>query len=180
MLERSLILHLPQIKDEDRRTEKEFWRSFDKIRPRILGALFDAVSAALRNFDLIDLRKKPRMADFAQWATAAETAFGWPRGAFLEAYDGNRNEVIETSLDASPVAVAVRALMSQQDQWSGTPTELHEALGSHVSEATRKSKVWPKAPNALTNTLRRFAPFLRAVGIYGGFCPRSKAADYHQ
>ena len=174
MLERSLILHLPQIKDDDRRTEREFWRSFDQSRPRILGALFDAVSAALRNFDHVDLPKKPRMADFAQWATAAETAFGWPGGAFLEAYAGNRNEVIETSLEASPVAVAVRALMSQQDQWSGTPTELHEALGYHVSEATRKSRIWPKAANALTNMLRRFAPFLRAVGIMVDFARGQK------
>jgi hypothetical protein len=174
MLERSLILQLPQIGDDNRRTEREFWRSFNQIRPRILGALFDAVSAAIRNFDHVDLPKKPRMADFAQWATAAETAFGWQQGAFLEAYAGNRNEVIETSLDASPVAVAVRALMSQQDQWSGTPTELHEALGNHVSEATRKSRVWPKAANALTNMLRRFTPFLRAVGIMVDFARGQK------
>jgi len=37
-------------------------------------------------------RALPRMINFALWATAAESAFGWPEGAFLEAYRTNRAE----------------------------------------------------------------------------------------
>jgi hypothetical protein len=38
------------------------------------------------------------MADFALWATAAETAFGWPSGTFMTAYQGNRESANEVAL----------------------------------------------------------------------------------
>jgi len=34
-----------------------------------------------------------------------------------------------------------------------------------VSDALRRSVRWPKAPNILSNALRRMVPGLRAVGI---------------
>jgi hypothetical protein len=36
----------------------------------------------------------PRMADFALWATACETAL-WPAGTFMRAYEENRRAAIE-------------------------------------------------------------------------------------
>jgi hypothetical protein len=77
---------------------------------------------------------------------AAKTAFGWPRGALLEAYAGNRDEVIETSLEAPPLAVAVRALMSRQDQWSGTPTELPEARATIYLKQPGRAGPGPRQP----------------------------------
>ena len=53
----------------------------------------------------------PRMADFALWATACETAF-WPAGTFTRAYDANRKSAIEDVIETDPVAVCVRKLMA--------------------------------------------------------------------
>lgn len=78
---------------------------------------------------------------------------------------GNRAEAVELSLEADVVAVAVRTHMADKNEWSGTPKELYDALENHVSEATQKSKAWPKAPNWLSNRLKRAATFLRKVGI---------------
>ena len=41
--DRCVFLHLPPIPDTRRRGEDEFWRAFHADRPRILGALFDAI-----------------------------------------------------------------------------------------------------------------------------------------
>jgi hypothetical protein len=41
---------------------------------RILGVLLDAVAKGLAELPRIKLDKLPRMADFALWATACETA----------------------------------------------------------------------------------------------------------
>ena len=43
--------------------------------------------------------------------------------------------------------------------------ELRARLDSMVSEAMRRSVRWPKAPNALSNAIRRMTPDLRAAGI---------------
>jgi hypothetical protein len=51
------------------------------VRPRILGALLDAVVHGLRALGRVHLDRLPRMADFALWATACETAVS-PAGTF--------------------------------------------------------------------------------------------------
>jgi hypothetical protein len=106
LLDRGLIVTLPPIPEEKRRPEAELWRDFEKARPRILGALFDAVSGALGAVESVRLEGMPRMADFAVWATAAEESLGWEPGAFMDAYTGNRKEATESVLEADPVAAA--------------------------------------------------------------------------
>jgi hypothetical protein len=165
LADRAIVINLPEIKDEDRRPEKEFWVAFNKARPRILEALLNAVKAALRNRHKVNLPTHPRMADFAVWVTAAESGLGWPPDSFLEAYKGNQKEAVELSLEADVVAVAVRALMAERDRWEGKPSELYEALKPHVPEDTLKSKAWPKAPNILTSCLKRASTGLQKVGI---------------
>jgi len=73
------------IPEDRRRPEAELYAAFEKVRPFILGALLNGVATALRQLPNVKLSSLPRMADFALWATAAETAFGWDRGAFLAA-----------------------------------------------------------------------------------------------
>jgi hypothetical protein len=105
------------------------------------------------------------MADFAVWATAAEESLGWESGAFMDAYMGNRREATESALEADPVADAVRRLLRDEDEWSGTAGELWKVLGDLVGEDIKHTKAWPAAPNALSARLKRLAPALRGVGI---------------
>jgi len=79
------------------------------------------------------------MADFAKWGTATETAYS-AAGAFMAAYDGNRTDAVEGVIDADPVATAVRSLIVDRKEWSGTATNLLEALAVVVGERTAKSK----------------------------------------
>jgi len=55
LLDRSVVLHLPTLSPTHRREEHQVWSEFENARPRILGALLDAVSAALRNLDTVTL-----------------------------------------------------------------------------------------------------------------------------
>ena len=168
LLDRALIATLPAIPDEDRKPEKELWRNFHETRPAILAALFDAVSGALSAVEDVRLEGMPRMADFALWATAAEESLGWENGAFIAAYQDNRDEATGSALDADPVAGAVLELMQERDEWVGTASELWSALGEQIDEDVRRTKIWPGAPNALTSRLKRLAPTLRGVGIEYG------------
>ena len=110
------------------------------------------------------LEKLPRMADFALWATACETAL-WPAGTFWSAYCGNRDEAVEGVIDADPVAAAVRAVMVTRTVWTGTASDLLGALAEEAGERVAKSKTWPDSPRALSGRLRRAATFLRTIGI---------------
>ena len=164
LADRALFLTLEPIPEERRRPEAELWAAFEAERPRILGALLDAVVEGLKRLPETHLPKLPRMADFALWATACETAL-WPAGTFWSAYCGNRDEAVEGVIDADPIAAAVRALMATRTEWTGTASDLLGALGNEAGERVAKSKTWPDSPRALSGRLRRAATFLRKVGI---------------
>ena len=83
-----MFLTLEPIPKTRRAREAEFWSAFETKRPRILGALLDAVVEGLERLPHTRLEELPRMADFAVWATACSTAF-WPTGTFCSAYCAN-------------------------------------------------------------------------------------------
>ena len=164
LADRAVFLTLEAIPEACRRPEAELWAAFDAERPRILGGLFDAVVQGLRRLPQTQLEGLPRMADFGLWATACERAL-WPAGTFWSAYGGNRDKAVENVIEADPVAAAVRAVMVQRTQWTGTATQLLGVLAQAAGERAAKSRTWPGSPRALSDRLRRAAAFLRKTGI---------------
>jgi len=164
LADRAVFLMLEPIPDESRRPEAELWAAFEIERPRILGALLDAVIEGLKRLSETHLPKLPRMADFALWATACETAV-WPPGTFWSAYCGNSDEAVDRVIDADPIAAAVRAFMMARTVWTGTASVLLDDLEDMAGQRIAKSKTWPNSPRALAGGLRRAATFLRKVGI---------------
>jgi hypothetical protein len=168
LADRAVFLTLEPIPEERRRPEQELWAAFEAERPRLLGVLLDAVAKGLAELPRTKLDKLPRMADFALWATACETAL-WPSGTFWSAYCDNRDEAVDGVIDADPIAATVRALMQARTEWTGTASDLLGALAEMAGERVAKSKTWPDSPRALAGRLRRAATFLRKVGIDIGF-----------
>jgi hypothetical protein len=164
LADRAIFLTLEPIPEERRRPEGELWTAFETERPRILGALLNAVSKGLAMLPNTKLDKLPRMADFAIWTTACETAL-WRPGTFCAAYSENRDETVESVIDADPIAAALRAVMVVRTEWTGTASELLGALAEVAGERVAKSKTWPDSPRALAGRLRRAAAFLRKIGI---------------
>jgi hypothetical protein len=105
--DRAILLTLAPIAERHRRPETALWREFERARPHILGALLDAVTHGLHMLPDVRLQRLPRMADFALWATACESAFR-PADTFEIAYSSNRRVAIENIVDADPVAARVR------------------------------------------------------------------------
>jgi len=165
LLDRALVLTLPAIRDDKRRTEAELWREFERKQPGIFGALLGAVSCALRNESSVRLDRSPRMADFAQWAVAAEPALGLEEGEFMRAYAGNRESANELALEASLASAWIVALLEDCGRWEGTASELLGELNSRASDEVKKQYGWPKSAQGLGGVLKRLAPNLRAIGI---------------
>jgi hypothetical protein len=164
LADRALLVTLEPIAEERRRPEAEIWAAFEAERPGILGGLLDAVAHGLKRWPEIRLERLPRMADFALWASACETAI-WPAATFMSAYRGNRDEAVESTIEANPVADAVRALIADRQEWTGTATDLRQILAQYVDEDVHTSKDWPRNAQALGGRLRRVATTLREIGI---------------
>lgn len=165
LLERSLLVQLLTIPEEDRLTEEELDTQLDRLRGRIFGALLTALGQTLERLPTVQVGRLPRMADFAKFAIAAESALGLPEGSFVRVYGGNRQEAHETVVDSSPVALALQRLMEHRQRWQGSASELLQELEKLVDEKTTKGKDWAGNPKILGKKLIRLAPDLRAMGL---------------
>jgi hypothetical protein len=166
--ERSIFSVCEVIAGKDRLEEEEIWAAFDQAHPSILGALLEAVVEGLNRFPGTRPPVLPRMADFAHWAIACETVL-WDEGAFITAYNANILSAVESVLEASPVAGAVRAFMANRMQWQGTSTALLVLLTTAADKRVSESEHWPDNGRALSGRLRRAASFLRQTGIHISF-----------
>jgi hypothetical protein len=173
LADRSIVLTLAAIPDDKRKLEAELWGEFERRLPRILGALLTAVSHGLRTLPDVKLERKPRMADFAVWATACEGAI-WNKGTFMAAYGANIAEAVEIVLEGDQVATVLRSYINSNREFTGTATDLLKALNQIVPETQQKARSWPKRAANLAKVLRRIAPPLRKVGIEITFEPRDK------
>lgn len=171
LLDRSILLGLERIPKEKRREEEEFWEEFNKKKPYFLGAIFDTVAKALELYSAINLKTRPRMADFTRWGCAISIALGYNQEQFLVAYYENINEQNNEAIEANPVGPALlsfieKTFIGNRDEWEGSPTELFSELDK-VAESLKikASRNWPKNPAALSKKLLLIQSNLADEGI---------------
>jgi len=111
LISRTIKIELPRV--AIRKGEKALWKDFLSDRPKILGALYDALATALKNYDTTEVKDPPRLADFAQWIVAS----GLP--GLLEAYREQLQAAVNDVLQ-SPLADKLVSL----GDWQGTTKEL--------------------------------------------------------
>jgi hypothetical protein len=70
-------------------------------------------------------------------------------------------------LGTSLIPTAIRTLLEKQagETFTGTATELLEALNGVVDEGVSRRREWPKGANVLSGQLKRLAPALRTDGV---------------
>lgn len=162
LTDRVIHVELPEIGTY--RSETEIDHAFEQDAPLILGGLLDRFVLTLQQLPNVTLERPPRMADFSALGEAMIRATGGRPGDFLALYQENRRHSIARSLDASPVASAVRTLAESEAQalvFEGTMGKLLERLNEHRDGAD----AWPKSARGLGDALRRQRPALAQIGI---------------
>jgi hypothetical protein len=165
LLERSIILNLSVIPDDQRITEEAWENILTGCQSAIFGSLLDAVAQGLRTKPTINLLSMGRMADFDLWGHAVETSFGFAAGTFEAAYVANRGLVHQAAIDNDAVATHLLMLMENASNFTGTASQLLSALNSVASEEQRRAPDWIKSPRVLGRLLVRLAPELRKCGV---------------
>ena len=163
--DRAIIVDLPILAEEERLPEREYWEQVEGTLPKALGFLLDALSYALGALPDTELERLPRMADFARLVEAAGPMLGLEPGQFLDLYAGNREAGTLAVLEQSPITEPLRALVRVSGKWSGTPTELLDALDGVADERAKASRRWPTSARALSAELKRLAPSLRTADV---------------
>jgi energy-coupling factor transporter ATP-binding protein EcfA2 len=167
LLDRCLLFGLEPIADTNRKTEQQIWADFEMARPRLFGAMLDALAEAMARRRYVRLDKVPRMADFAFWGCAIAPALGYGPEEFMAAYQANSELRNEEVLESSPVALLVSELMKERTEWRGTASSLLTELEARAEDnhINTQGPGWPKAAHSLVRKLNTLKPNLAAAGI---------------
>lgn len=167
-LDRLIVLDVPHV--PLRLDDGELQRRFDRAHPRLLGALADAVAAALRWRKKVLPPTQFRMAAHARTlaavdaATAAGELPGCPTG-LLDAYAANHRRVKERTAAEDTFGAAVLALLDRRGgAWKGKASELLPAALMH-STGYSQGPGWPSSPRRVPEVLAHLQDGLGALGV---------------
>lgn len=178
LLDRSIVIDLPRVSPENRRSKTDVWREFHKVYPAMFGALLEALSFAVGNIDSVKLNRTPRMAEFARLAVAGAPKLGFSGEQFLRDYEDNLALGDELAIEGSPIGGLLLDLVEPGQRWEGEATDLLR-VAERLWVATNGQRLppdWPKNPARLSTELRRINPNLASIGVDVQFV-RSGNAD---
>lgn len=170
--DRALTIELTPIEPGARRKKQEIDRDIEKARPRLLGALLDAVAKGLKRAPTVKVTELPRMADFAHWAVACETAFA-KEGDFLKAWKLASENALPDDLAADPFAAAIIDMLracptkDRSHVWEGAG----KALATAINPEGRNRDL-PKNGRGVSAALDRARPLLGRAGVTVRKLPR--------
>jgi hypothetical protein len=168
VLDRSLVVELERIPDDERKTEEELWERFEDEHPKLLGALFGVLAEAIAIKPSIKLSRRPRLADWGEYAAAIYEVMGWGAERFLEDWSEVVKVQNQATLDGSPVAQAIIKFMEDKDEYIGTSSDLHSKLvgvAESLGVSIVRDKAWPKSARWLWRRIKEVLPLLVAASI---------------
>lgn len=166
VMSRTLVVSFNALSPVERRPRAEIMREVDDAIPTLLGALYNAVSCAMRNKNNVRLSLTGRLADFQRWAEAAAPAVGWKPGYVSELYLDSLSHGSEIVLQSSALAQSILHLLDQTGgHWSGLASHLLDEIKTLQDDPNGLPADLPKTPNHMTAQLRRLIPEFERCGV---------------
>ena len=163
--DRCLFIRLKQ--PQVRKSRHELEEKFEAIRPLILGALLDAVVAALKNTSYrLDRDIEFRMLDTAEFAMRAADAKALPftKNELRESLEARNREVKTEELSNDPVARAVFEVFDEKLLQNTNNEHRVEFYSSDLWKAVvEKTKSYAKMPKDVPNSASSFGKYLSAI-----------------
>lgn len=160
LLDRCIVIPLPTISPEKRKSGEEILALQKIVLPSVFGALLDALSEALKRLPEFETPYLPRMADFAKRVLSVETLLGWQEGEFLPYFEELMDDATFQAMEGDIVLQGILQFMNGKEEWSGTASELRERIRDNTQPENRK---YIPAPNKLG--LKRIKPALDKFNI---------------
>ena len=165
--DRTLPIELERLDKHGRLPEDDFWMQFSLRHPELLGAVFTALSGALRKRDGVVLEERPRHADWGLYAAALYESQGWGVDTFVKDWRTVEKNQQQGTLDGSIVAQVVISYMENRPRVEMSAAKLHAGLEDHAEDSfdLKRDKTWPKTGRTLWKRIREVTPLLEAHGI---------------
>jgi hypothetical protein len=114
------------------------------------------------------LSRRPRLADWGEYAASVYEVMGWGAEQFLEDWSEVVKVQNQATLDGSPVAQAIIKFMEDKEEYAATSSEVHSKLkvvAAQLGVDVDRDKAWPKSARWLWRRIKEVLPLLVAAGI---------------
>jgi hypothetical protein len=129
----------------------------------------DVLAKAIALKPSLKLSRRPRLADWGEYAAAVYEVMGWGAETFLEDWDEVVKVQNQATLDGSPVAQAVLTFMEDKTEHTASASELHKKLAAVAEDlGVERDRAWPKSARWLWKRLKEVLPVLMAAGVEAG------------
>jgi hypothetical protein len=166
LLDRSVLMELERLTDEDRQEMRTLWTRFIQEKPVLLGAILDVVSRTLNAKPSVQLTKLNRMSDYVAWGHAATIAMNEDPERYQEAFEKNVDGQNESVLNAYNEATLLIKHMEGKTRWEGTSTTLLGEFRTLNEGLLIDAKDFAKNAQALSRQLNVLKPTLEAAGYF--------------
>lgn len=179
LLSRILILKTDAINEGGRRSSQEIYQRFEELRPKLLGALFETLSKAIKVKKTLPQKTEYRLADFALWGAACAEVLGYGANRFEEALQRSIKYRSYEALYVSSAGRAVIELMRDCVEFEGTMTELLKELKNLPSSSWgdeydhSSQEIIANNPSSLGKKLRELENSFTSIGIILDFGRRN-------
>lgn len=164
LLSRCLLFELLPLDDERRIPASDFWKSFEKDLPYILGDIFDTICIALQKLETLGNATFGRMADASREMLAIALALGVSQDEFFTMLSENQEKLKIACARENEIVTALLEYMeaTSKDYIMGTVSNIYNDIKDF-----RKGnlKNFPKSPSLLSRKINELKPLLLSSGI---------------
>lgn len=151
LVDRSLLFELQPISKSARRTDSEFWDAFNRDKPSILGAVFDALVKAMNNMSNLKIDESPRMADAYKEMLAIALALDIPQDEFSRIFNSNIGRLQEAYTQGNRFVEHVLEFMSKRP--AGIKASANTVYNEMRSSIVGDSSFFPSSASWLSRRL---------------------------
>lgn len=167
LLDRLVLLQLNAISSDIRKSERELYEDFNRVKPRLVSEILETLSKAIAKYPGVSPDRLFRMADFTKWGCAISEALGYTQKEFLDSYENKINDQIKEAVFNDLLGNVFLDFMENRSEWTGKATDLFRALKDHAKtlDVSTRVKDFPKASNILIRRLNLLLDSLSKLGI---------------
>ena len=162
LMERAIPLRLAPMPEKNRKEESVMLAEFEAMLPGLLGAIFDAVSRAMRDRNKVDAPKNLRMADAARWIKSGIAALDVDPDHVLVEVQHVQDDLFIDRVSDDPLVTRIRE-KTTNGPFDGYIGELFKLLDLGDSHGL------PRTPSHLSRALDRLRPAMAKTGIVVDF-----------
>lgn len=169
LVSRVLQFNFSSIEGERLETDQKLMEEFQKVKPKILGVIFEIISCYLEEKDDVKIDNYViRLTEFQRVAVVLNRiTYGEDEETVDSLLETNKKEMNIQLLEENPVAVLILHFMERRAEWSGSVTDLYDRLDmlAYKEGIERSNKLYPKHAASLSMRLNSIASSLEQAGI---------------